>query len=85
MQRPHAGHANPTCVLAARLNAHGCVSFLEGIQGSAVRPRRDWSGQTMQPTVHFGRPPECTGAASTVFGRGDAPPVFLPSAIYRQR
>ena len=25
--RPHAGHANPTCKLEARLNARGSVSF----------------------------------------------------------
>ena len=34
--RPHAGHANPTCILAARLNARGCVSFWRRMHGSAV-------------------------------------------------
>ena len=34
--RPHAGHANPTCILAARLNARGCVSFWRRMHGSAA-------------------------------------------------
>ena len=45
--RPHAGHANPTCFLAARLNARGCVSFWRRMHGSgcSVEARRAVSGQ----------------------------------------
>ena len=84
--RPHAGHADPICILAARLNARGCVSFWRRMQGSTApsKPGRSVSGQKAT-SVHFGRAPECTGAALTIFGREDAPPVILASTICSQR
>ena len=49
--RPHAGHANPACILAARLNARGCVSFWRRMHGSAApsKPGGAVAGQTSNP------------------------------------
>ena len=68
--RPHARHANPTCMLAARLNARGCVSFGGECTGLLLRRSQEGLWQARQATsVHFGRAPQCTGFAFTIFGQ----------------
>ena len=85
--RPHAGHADPICILEARLNARGYVSIFGGeCTGLLLRRSQEGLCQARKTTsAHFGRAPECTGAAFTIFGREDAPPVILASTIYSQR
>ena len=68
--RPHAGHADPICILAARLNARGCLSFWRQMHGLLLRRSQEGLWQARKtPPVHFGRAPECTGAAFTIFGQ----------------
>ena len=84
--RPHAGHADPICILAARLHARGRVSFWRRMHGLLLRRSQEGLCQARKTTsVHFGRAPEGTGAAFTIFCREDAPSVILASTIYSQR
>ena len=53
--RPHAGHTNPTCILAACLNARGCVSFWRRMHGSAApsKPGGAVAGQKSTPRAFW--------------------------------